>query len=417
MGSVDVFAAIIMRVDLLAWPDAGGWAGGPLPLAIPPSPRNPRQGPAEFTDARARESMIGARGSALLYGQGARCHREVTDRSPSLPECIAVELLRFDAGQGHGDCLLVLHCEATVDDPIAWTSTLISRAKGLTQGDLATLGVDAGVRADARARLVVHAIASDDPSLTDWYPTSPDLWTDESAALFYLASGTTPESFPLSADRAPTPAPWPLSADWSCMVLRDGVAFVARTTTASSAFHATARVHVATVYVDAFLLSLIQLHAATSLADRVARVMADDPKADDAFDLEDALMRFRSRVWWSHLGDRETRVNEILRRAQEQQRTGDLVEEITAELVDIARLVAARQARGRERVTWVIAIASAFFLVPSLVFTAAATISDPTAGLFWVSLAVSVVLAGVALLALRLWMSPPGRARGWTLRR
>jgi hypothetical protein len=195
-----------------------------------------------------------------------------------------------------------------------------------------------------------------------------------------------------------------LSADWGALVLRDGVAFLSWTTTEASPFHGSARVYVQSVYLDAFLLSLLQLDEATRLADGIAMVMSAEPDAADAVRVEEALLRFRSRVWWTHVGYRESLVNELLRQAQEQQRTPSLVSQMTSELEDVARFLEARQLRTRESFARALTFLSAFLVVPALVYSAASTWADPSAALFGWSTAVALALGLVAWLGLRSYL-------------
>ena len=416
MPQADAYLALVVPILLGDRPPQEEWGSGPTPWPVPQSPGNPHPGDAKVSDASERETMLGPRGRVLLHGDGNRWHRQVDpDLVTRLEGVFGLEVLAEPSLEGGtSGALLLVHAHAVVDDPVQWVSDQVTAARWIDVADLSAWGVDGETRR-ARVRHVVHVAPTASGDHPAWYPAAPRSWPADVRTMFHLAAASTPLRFPVFDSLESLPAePMRLSEDWSAMVLRDGMSFLHHRDTSASGFFPTGRLLVQSVYLDVFALAQLQLRSATTLADGVSDLMASTPDAEAASKVEAELLHFRSRVWWRHLGDRDQRINELLRRAQDQHRIPALVDEITSELSDVARFVEAREARAREddarrrddvlrrreSTLQMIAIASALFFPASLVFTVGATWGDPSPALFAWLLGISAVMSVVALVLL-----------------
>jgi hypothetical protein len=229
-------------------------------------------------------------------------------------------------------------------------------------------------------------------------------WSVEQQWMYYLIAADTPQDRVPDTDKDSLRATrLRLSRDWTGLVMRDGMALLATTPLASAPFHASARVYARSVYLDAFLLGLIQRDAARELDRRAARAMAEPAGITAALpaELEQTLLSFRSRLWGAHITDRGGTVDEIVQAVQTQYRLPGLVAKLTGDLSDIARFMSAREARRREQVSWMIGLVTAVFVVPSLVFSAAAVLAPPSPQVFGACVAISAAALGLLWLGWR----------------
>lgn len=405
------FVGLIIPVPLVT-PTGGGWVEGPLPIPLPPH-RGTRSGTAEQTDRNARLTLISETAGEVLYpsaGPRRRLHRVLGGpHPPEGPWPVAAEYLSSmfvpdPAG------FLILHFVLPGPPDLTSLAALVKRLTLHTEEMCAQLGLGSqfSFPSDVRVSHVTHAVWED--PLPVLLPDSP--WPVEDQWMHYLVAADTPEhrlpdtdKLSLMANRVR------LSRDWTALVMRDGMAMLALTPLSESSFHKHARVHARSVYLDAFLLGLIQRDAAQALDRKAAHAMATAGSISAATpeQLERSLLAFRSRLWSGHVADRGGNVDDITRAVQAQFRLPELVAKLTTDLGEIARYMQARSTNRREQATWLVGLVTAVFVVPSLVFSAAAVLAQPSVTAF-----LSCVLISVALL-LGMWMVWRRFGSRWTL--
>lgn len=411
--------SVIVAMSSVTWPTKGGWQPGPMPWPVPPM-AGPRPGSATTTDAPARQTMVGERGGRLLYDEHCRSHVQFENAGTLLGlPLVAAELLREEARDATTPALLILHFESDTQDPFVSVRSQVKKCGAvLTLGDsaarreiLAYLSLSGASFGHERVRSVVHLTWDNVETIKRSTPKRPKEWGAQRRALYYLASATL-DSDAVPDHRNPDANGMPeyLSEDWSCLVLRDGIAFQYPLSDGPhSSFLPTSQMLSRSVYLDAYLLALLQLRGASKFADLVGQAMNGTPTAATALRLEREFLRFRSSMWWTHVGDRETRFNTILRQAQTQHRLPELINQTTEDMAGVARFVEADGRRRRETITWLIAVVSALLLVPSTVFTVGAAWSDPGKDLFFHLLWTAIVLAGLAAAGATIWFVLTGR--------
>jgi hypothetical protein len=397
MMATDLFVGVI--VPLVGANPDDSWHSGPLALPIPVN-EGTRAGSAKVTDVAARRDMFTDIAAASLYPSNgiARAHR-VESLEPlcqNLPAPVAAELVpsvRFM--EEPGAAFLLLHFLVLGDQPLVDLSSIVRGCSRLRVEWLGGLGLGATPRPAGRVIHLAHLTWDSPLPALDVVPG----WDRTEEWLYYLAAASTPAQIvPDGHKQSLLSERLRLSADWSGLVLRDGLALAA-TSTRDVQFHLSARVYARSIYLDALLLALIQKLAAQELNRKVAAEMEtpNDLTASGAERLEEEFLRFRSLLWGSHPADRGGTIDEIVRRAHDQHRLPALVEKLTSDLQDISRFIQSRVTRRREQRGFLIAVISAVFLVPSLVFTMASMLAAPSVAAFaWCSAITVVAWIGIA---------------------
>ena len=150
----------------------------------------------------------------------------------------------------------------------------------------------------------------------------------------YLAISSrhvSPES--ISAQRRASLTVRQMSKSWTVLVMRDGISVLV----ASDEFTESLRAYFHSVYLDAVLLSRLQAQRATELA-----VLVPTPELTDVVklrELEDAVLDFRRRIWWSYLtGKRTSPGDYILNSCQNELRLADQLASLAVNAADVGRL-------------------------------------------------------------------------------
>lgn len=193
------------------------------------------------------------------------------------------------------------------------------------------------------APFTVAFLTPADTQLPHLYPRRyRSIWSPGDQWLWALASRTNATDYP------PDPADVPaltndtirLSADWSALALRDGAAFIGRRRDRGSAdpFFGYAELHARTVYLDAFLLGMIQRSHIDQLTESLSRVFDDTHLARRVTELEQHIAHFRATYWRQHLTHHGP-ANDLLLAYQNQHRLPTRFAEILTEATDYARLV------------------------------------------------------------------------------
>ena len=240
-------------------------------------------------------------------------------------------------------------------------------------------------------------------------PTLQDQKDEDYRLLWSLAAATPrPVALPARDDRS---RQLTLSADWQGLVLRDGAAFVSVRNEASG-YEEFARVYCRSIYIDALVLASFQLEAATQLADRTQALISDSPSIESLAGERKAMLRFRGRLWWAHVSDRASIVDQIVRDFQVQHHLPALVDQVVQDLGDITDYLASEEMllkAGREesrqraeaRMTSVLGLFATVLVVPSLVIGFTQLAVAPSWTTVAVAVATSASLTLIALLVIR----------------
>lgn len=326
-GTVRQFLVAIYQATVPAGLD---WPQGPLPLALG----------SVKADTAARSSYYPPRAARLLYGQPGRpCrwHKELKVQEGKAT-IVALEALRL----GQAGVLLV---HFVAQDIIAAARALAGRdATALNGFDVRQLAPELEIVSTRPYTLAFVTPARRLPRLYSSvkYPRWPatDQW------LWALASCTDRSDYPpdLVALRRDDQV-IRMSADWSSLVLRDGMAFVGTRADLGDrdSFYGHAALYVRSIYADAITVGLLQLQGITTLENTLASIV--DIDADESLDLiERQLVLFRHRLWWQHLSTHGV-PNQMLMAFHRQHRLSERFAQILAEISDLNRLHHDEQSR------------------------------------------------------------------------
>ena len=266
-----------------------------------------------------------------------------------------------------------------------------------------------------RARSVSHLIWQGAPPVPpEQLPNDVTGGGDGAAGLdwyaWFLAAGITPAQFvPDVGSPDWSSGRVQLSRDWSALVLRDGISFVARSARISrDDFHAAARIYVRTLHLDVLILGVLQRTALRTIADSVAELGPDAVDAQAVEDLERRLLHFRMTLWWNDVARQGRQASQVLVALQRQHQLHELYERIVDDLTEISRYWRARRAaqeeaarleheeardqeeRRERRLSNAVAVVSFFFLPLTVVYTGSALIADPSWALFLWSTAIGL---------------------------
>lgn len=384
-------AAVILvaEVELVSAP---AWEDGPLPLG---------EGGSAAT-AEARRAYFNERAAKALHGS-ARLHR-AGDGAIEPPEA-GLDVLGLELVAGS---LLVVH------------GTLRAGGLGLVESlqRLVDVGPEAPSRrwldgllgghgsVSARARramVLVHVTPDGDlarplasPAYDRWSPELQWLWLFASAtpAAAYLPAPESGEALGASLLL--------FSAGWRALVLRDGAAFLGSGPDMGPIYRLSAdpEVHFRSIYLDAFLLGMIQRLRLGEIADRLAALGDPVRHPDRLGQLQQEAATFRNVLWWRQLGPHWAG-SELLRAYQRQHEIPELFAQVVGELDDYARTA---QTAASQRVEALLGIIT----VVGLPFGLAVGIMHALEISDWEWLVVS--LAAAAAFTAAILVTAPGRA-------
>jgi len=183
--------------------------------------------------------------------------------------------------------------------------------------------------------LALHVPAEELPR-RDWPDDYLD-WPARDQWLWEVASATTIATYPPvpeARDELVEVESVRLSADWTALVLRDGVAFVGNSPAKFLAV--TAPVLIRTIYLDALLLGKVQSEWLARIAGDIAELGDPGSKPERLEEIERRLNYFRNVFWWQHLTP-HGHANLLLRRYQSQHALPELASQIVSELADYSR--------------------------------------------------------------------------------
>lgn len=322
----------IVAVYRATFPQAPDWAEGPLPLTHD----------GVRADTAGRSAYYPPRTARLLYGtseRSRRWHRTLHTRIGDLT-VIGVEALRPN---DHPDAegLVALHVVPrklhTVDVLRAFANRKGAHLPGFdlarVVGDQAKLSprppftlAFATPHTWRFPRLYHHPRYLRWPTLDQWQ------WS--------LASCTNYRDQPPAPHITQLPEQeriW-ISADWSALVLRDGMALTGTRTDrgVSDPFYNHAALYARTIYLDAILIGLLQLHGISALEESLAANL-DGPSPHGMLHLEERVARFRHQLWWQHLSASGA-PNQFLEAFHTHHRLPERFDQVLSEISDYNRV-------------------------------------------------------------------------------
>ncbi|WP_157996008.1 hypothetical protein [Thermomonospora amylolytica] len=330
----------IVAVYRATFPQAPDWAEGPLPLI-----HNGIR-----ADTASRSTYYPPRTARLLYGTPEhlrRWHRALRERIGGLT-VIGLEALRLN-DQPDADGLIIIHLSPGGLHGVDVVRALAGRNGANLPGyDPARLvGDQAALRpgppftlafVTARGwrlpRLFHHPRYLRWPYLDQWQ------WA--------LASRSNYQDQPPDPriTRLPEQERIWISADWSALVLREGMALTGTRPDrgASDPFYNHAALYARTIYLDAILIGLLQLHGISELEDTLAATL-DGGSPNGMPLLERRLAQFRHQLWWQHLSAHGA-PNQFLEAFHRQHRLPERFAQILAEINDYNRLAREDETRN-----------------------------------------------------------------------
>jgi hypothetical protein len=325
---------MIVAIYQAKFPDHLDWATGPLPLT---------EGEIR-ADAAARSTYYPPRTVRLLYGEhdhaACRWHKEVKVMAGTAT-VVALEAIWVNDISG----VLLVHI--LPDDILNAVRELAGHKNGSLNGfDVGALAPEFTISPAHPFTLAFATSARRFPRLYSIlrYPR----WASVDQWLWALGSRTNEEDYP------PDPAQIPsddedrirLSADWSGMILRDGMSLIGTRADRgpSDPYYGYAALYARTIYADAIALGLLQLQGIAALEEDLASITDAHGGNSAMEDLERRLAFFRHKLWWQHLTTHNV-PNQILTAFHRQHRLPDRFQQILAEVSDSNRLARDDQAR------------------------------------------------------------------------
>lgn len=342
-------ACVILELNSVPVVD---WRAGPLPVEGLTTARATADRRATYFAPRAAQALYGqvqtsGPSRSALPGRGSACRNRIPEYCPRVhcadtravgPDVLGAELLTLPPFVASDTSFLVIHIDLGAD-PIEslsrWVITDRSNAP-LRMAAMTLLGDQVTLAPTTRRARSVALVTFDGP-VTDTYQL-PAL-TPEEGWLWVLASATPLTRFPLDvSDRRMFKDMIHLSASWRALVLRDGVGFVGLQPDAPHSFFVDAEQYVRSVYLDAFLLALLQRHVLDSFANTLSRFDDRYRSGAELRRLETQLTYFRNTLWWRQI-TQSGPAQDILRAAQRQHGVEELFHDVVADISDFSRQV------------------------------------------------------------------------------
>ncbi|GGU90057.1 hypothetical protein GCM10010182_00630 [Actinomadura cremea] len=327
----------VYRATFTTTPD---WDEGPLPL-VHDGVRADAAGRSTYYPSRTARSLYGTPGTPR------RWHKPVHERLGGVT-VLGLEALRLTNEPGAGGLVIVhlapgaLGCVDTVcalagrnDTPLEGydVARLIGDQVQLAPSPPFTLTFVTS-RNWRYPRLYGHPRYLRWPSLDQWQ------WS--------LASRSRNRDQPPDPriTRLPEQERIWLSADWCGLVLREGMVLTGTRPDRGETdpYYNHAALYARTIYLDAILIGLLQLHGINQLEDTLAEALDGDAPADAMPRLERRIAAFRHQLWWQHLSAHGA-PNQILEAFHRHHRLPDRFNQILAEINDFNRLTREDEAR------------------------------------------------------------------------
>lgn len=425
----DVFFCVVFegkRIDLVE----PGWQPGPLALSVVRLEHDAAfSGTEDSTDRRARSMHFAPRVEHTLYdpkqmgelplGVG-RWNLDLAKEPREGPAGLALVAWEYFSPIELGEdrqAWFVAHLQLADDaDPEAVAFDIgspLGVASQWLRSQLATANVS------TRPSLLSHMLWR-----SDTVPRLPSLpatleWPAEAQWAWVLGTGIPPASFiPRGSDPIPG-TEVSLSADWRARVFRHGVALIA-TSGSSATNHQLLRTFARSLYLDAFLLSRVQIRALRDFADELSQGRLEEITASQARALQGRFLELRRAILWSDVSQRGRNVEHLIHASHVEWELQSLYDKVREDLTDLATYVQTLEADHRQQedasrraalehadqraalTNLFLAILSTILLPLTVVFTIAQVAADPSPTV--------VLIAGLISIALMaaLWIGFPG---------
>jgi len=376
-------AVLIVEVELETPPP---WDEGPLPV---------REGEA-IADAGARRSYFNERSAQALYGP-TRLHRNADRTIDPRHADFTVIGLELVAG-----ALLVIHGSLRADGLKLVES--LARLVDLGPESPARHWCDdllAGhgrISASARRATALVQVTPDGDLDRPLRSPDYDTWPRELQWLWLLASATPADAYspPPEAGTGLSASVLRFSAGWRALVLRDGAAFLGSGPDMGPIYRLSPdpELHFRSIYLDAFLLGMVQRLRLGEIADRLASLGDPVRQPERLAELEQEAAEFRNVFWWQQLGA-QWHGNQLLRAYQRQHEIPELFSQVIGELEDYSRKAQTAATQRTEALLGIITVVG-------LPFGLAVGILHALEITSWVWLAASLAVAAVLSAALLL---------------
>jgi hypothetical protein len=322
----------IVAVYHASFPSTPDWDEGPLPLTHD----------GIRADAAARSTYYPPRTARLLYGAPGsprRWHKAMNEQTDGFT-VIGLEALRLidepDAGG-----LIIVHVSPGVRRSVDVVRALAGRrGTVLNEYDPARL-VGGAAQISPEPPFTLTLVTSRTWRLSRLYGHPRYLlWPQLDQWQWALASRTLYRDQPPDPNTTQLPRQeriW-LSADWCGFVLRDGMALTGTRPDRgdSDPYYNHAALYARTIYLDAILIGLLQLHGIGELEDALAEALDGGSPSSTMPRLERRLAAFRHRLWWQHLSAHSV-PNQLLDAFHRQHRLPERFTQILAEINDFNR--------------------------------------------------------------------------------
>ena len=195
---------------------------------------------------------------------------------------------------------------------------------------------------------------------------------------------------------------------WRSVVMRKGIAFIIDNDEASDAMEIYSR----TIYLDCFLLALMQVEIFELLSDRFVSSSIDD--ADEIDDLMVDFHHFRHHLWWRNVSQSGHQPGDlILQKAQSHFSIVERLDQLVADLEragEVSKSIRARRLDKNQLLSNKLLFVISIIIAPfGIIYAAAAIAVDPS----WVALLLSTGLGGVAaFVGYVIWAQSKGIKRG-----
>lgn len=316
------------------------WSEGPLPLAHK----------GVRADSANRSTYYPPRTARLLYGtseQPRRWHRTLQARVGGLTVTGMEALRPNDYPDAEG--VVILHVAPEKLHAVDVLRALVGREGAHLPGfDLSRLVGDQ-VTLSPRPPFTLAFVTPRTGRLPRLYHHPRYLrWPTHHQWQWSLASRTNYRDHPPGPHGTQLPKQesiW-ISADWSALVLRDGMALTGTRPDrgASDSFYNHAALYSRTIYLDAILIGILQLHGISELEESLAANLDSSPPRG-MLQLEERIARFRHQLWWQHLSAAGT-PNHFLTAFHVHHRLPERFDQVLAEISDYNRVGRENESRS-----------------------------------------------------------------------
>lgn len=409
--------AVLREFHLDAVPVLTEWGSGPLPLAF----AGARQHDKLSMDKVTRLSYFADRIGTSLYD--ARYWRTFDTTTDAGTRRWLLELLLVDAWLSSDvRCIFVAHCDVVAGPVSSVASAVRDTAPILADLFEASTGVRPKDNESGGDRVFSVCFSLIDERAARPLPDDYSTWETKEQVAWCTACkwpGTTsslPSRREIEDLRSQGCVLNPLRR-LSMVVHHNGAGIVATTSNAATNVfpHWTAgeaspgkgnneyaELQVHTLFVDCFIVGLLQRAGLNGIADRFSLMANHRPRVHEMMDLERAFAEFKSAIWW-HQVTEESTANDLLRAFQTQYRLDDMLAEVGRDIAHYSgQIQTLSNARGTAAVTVltivIVPLTVLCYLVTSLLPASASGVQKTLAFLGTVPASLFVGLGVAALI-------------------